>query len=117
MTDTPLLDWTPPFQRHSPTSRAAAEQIKPRVGPLHRQILDMLARGGAGATDEQMQCILNMPANTQRPRRRELQQAGLVVDSGITWATTSGRKAVVWMLATAQSASAPQVLPNDGRRQ
>jgi hypothetical protein len=105
MTD--LFDWTPTpaHQRHSPTSKAAAESIKPRVGPLHRLILDMLAMGGAGATDEQMQCILNMPANTQRPRRRELQQAGLVVDSGITWATTSGRKAVVWTLAPASGRS------------
>ena len=34
MTDTPLLDWTPPYQRHSPTSKAAAEQIKPVVWRL-----------------------------------------------------------------------------------
>lgn len=98
MTETPLLDWIPAHQRHSPTSKAAAEAIKPRVGPLHRAILDSL-EGTTGATDEQMQLVLNMPANTQRPRRRELQQAWLIVDSGLTWATTSGRQAVVWTLA------------------
>ena len=51
---TPLLDWIPAHQRHSPTSKAAAEAIKPRVGPLHREILSYLARvefiDGIGAT-------------------------------------------------------------------
>jgi len=103
MTDTPLLDWIPAHQRHSPTSKAAAEAIKPRVGPLHREILSYLARvefiDGIGATDEKMQRDLDMPANTQRPRRRELQVMGLIVDSGKTRATRSGRQAVVWTLA------------------
>lgn len=99
MTDQPsLLDWIPAHQRHSPISKAAAEAIKPRVGPLHRAILDRL-RFYDGGTDEELQQDLDMPANTQRPRRRELQVMGLIVDSGKTRATRSGRQAVVWTLA------------------
>lgn len=99
MTDTPLLDWLPAHQKHSPTSRAAAESIKPRVGPMHAQLLEWLMCSGTyGLTDEGMQ-LLGMAQNTQRPRRRELQQAGLIADSGRTRPTSSGRQAVVWILA------------------
>lgn len=104
MNDTPLLDWTPAHQRHSPTSKAAAESIKPRVGPMHTLILRLL-KDGFDATDEEMQWGLDMPANTQRPRRRELQNMGLIVDSGSTRATKSGRQAVVWTLAPASGRS------------
>lgn len=102
MTDQPdLLDWTPPYQKHSPTSRAAAEAIKPKIGPLHRAIMEHL-RAFGGSTDEELQENLIIAQNTQRPRRRELQQAGLVIDSGRTRATRSGRQAVVWTLARAR---------------
>ena len=98
MTNQPLLDWTLAHQKHSPTSLAAAESIKPRVGPMHRLVLEHLSFF-AGATDEELQGDLDMLANTQRPRRRELQLWGLIVDSGKTRATRSGRQAVVWVLA------------------
>lgn len=87
----------PPSQAHSPTSRAAAESIKPKVGPLHREILTHLGII-FDSTDEEMQTDLSMSPNTQRPRRRELQLMGLVVDSGKTRPTRSGRAAVVWRL-------------------
>jgi hypothetical protein len=98
MTDQPsLLDWTPEHQKHSPTSKAAAEAIKPKIGPMHTMIRNFLRVCGS-ATDEEMQRVLNIPANTQRPRRRELQVTGLIIDSGKTRATRSGRQAVVWVL-------------------
>jgi hypothetical protein len=102
MTNQLPLDFTPAHQKHSPTSRAAADSIKPRVGPLHARILEQLdylqnLRGRDGATDEELQQDLDMPANT-----RELQNMGLIVDSGTTRKTKSGRAAVVWKLATAQ---------------
>jgi hypothetical protein len=56
-----------------------------------------------GRTDEEMQKRIPMRENTQRPRRRELQLWGLVVDSGTTRATGSGRQAVVWTLAPAKT--------------
>lgn len=88
----------PPCQRHSDTSRAAAEAIKPKAGTLRARVLaNVVAKGGHGVTDEEGQAALGMNPNTYRPRRRELEQAGKVVDSGLRRPTHAGRKAVVWM--------------------
>jgi len=86
----------PPAQSHSATSRAAASSIAPRIGALHRTIIAWLREHPS--TDEQIQDALDMPANTQRPRRRELQLAGYVEDSGRTRLTRSLHNAVVWQL-------------------
>lgn len=86
----------PPAQAHSPTSVAAAEQIKRSIGPLHQRILGYLKTYPDGATDEEMQLNLEMAANTQRPRRRELELMGRVVNTGRTRRVRSGREAVIW---------------------
>lgn len=102
-----LFDWSPPpyrgeppSVRHSTTSIAAAAQIKKAIGPLHKVILAHLKTCPEGATDEEMQFTLRMPANTQRPRRRELQLSGLIVDSGLVRQGKSGRLAVAWKLTS-----------------
>ena len=88
----------PPSQKHSPTSREAAEAVKPKRLTLRAQVYRYLVDCGArGATDEEMQDALSMGANTQRPRRRELQLTKQIDDSGLTRATKSGRQAVVWI--------------------
>lgn len=90
----------PPSVRHSETSQAAASGIKKQVGPLHRRLLAHL-EGVSGATDEEMQRDLPMGANTQRPRRRELELMGRIVDSGGRRLTQSRRQAVVWRIVRA----------------
>jgi len=86
----------PLFQMHSATSRAAAESMKPRtVNALQRKVLEYLAKHPEGATDEQMQLGIPMPASTQRPRRVELVGRGMVAQAGEA-KTRSGRKAAVW---------------------
>ncbi len=99
-----LFDWSPPpyrgeppAQRHSPTSMEAAAQIKKAIGPLHKRILAHLKN--IPSTDEEMMSALEMNGNTQRPRRRELELMGRVVDSGKTRRTKSGREAVIWRMA------------------
>jgi hypothetical protein len=79
-----LFDHTlPPHQRHSDTSTAAAEAIRPDAGRLRQFVFEAIwGRGELGATDEELQELLDMPANTQRPRRVELVDAGRVRDSG-----------------------------------
>lgn len=90
----------PPFQRHSPTSRAAAAGIEPVAGTRRAAVLSFLrAMGPRGATDEEMQAQIPMVPNTQRPRRIELVQAQLVVNSGRVRATRGGDDAVVWVAA------------------
>lgn len=99
MSNYDLFGGEPPHQRHSDTSKAAAVQIKSRIGPLHQKIIAYLSLcGSAGATDEQMQRCIPMGANTQRPRRIELMHMGKVEDSGRRELTGSRRAAVVWRL-------------------
>lgn len=87
-----------PYQRHSRTSRAAAESVEPKTGTKRAIALAFLrGRGMAGATDEEMQNHIPMNANTQRPRRVELVQARLAMDSGRTRMTAGGDEAVVWL--------------------
>jgi hypothetical protein len=63
---------------------------------MQRRVYEFLKwRGATGATDEEMQHEIPMPASTQRPRRVELARKGLIVESG-TRRTTSGRMAAVW---------------------
>ena len=83
---------------HPDTSRDAARAVR-RYGTNLRTLVHswLVGRGESGATDEEMQSLLAIPPNTQRPRRRELQTKGLVVDSGNRRLTRSGRKAIVWV--------------------
>ena len=94
----------PPAQHGSPTSQAAAALIEPTAGTLRAQVLAYLReRGDAGATDEEMQIALSMNPSTQRPRRIELEKLGHVLRTTHTRKTTSGRDAVVFIAAEAQS--------------
>ncbi|MFM9921896.1 hypothetical protein VLK31_02795 [Variovorax sp. H27-G14] len=91
-------DPAPPYQRHSATSRRAAERIAPMAHTKRGEVLAFLASCGPnGATDEEMQRRMPMPANTQRPRRIELVADGFVKSSGKTRITRSGDYAVVWV--------------------
>jgi len=88
-----------PYQQHSDTSLAAAEAIQSSAATLRANVLGHIKRMGTmGATDEEIQHALNMQGNTERPRRRELEQAGLISDSGRRRQTLSARYAVVWVL-------------------
>jgi hypothetical protein len=87
-----------PVHNGTKTSRAASSAIAGSVKTLRGRVYAHLLREREkGATDEEMQFFLGMPGNTQRPRRQELETQGLVIDSGLTRATSSGRLAVVWV--------------------
>ncbi|MBB1599950.1 hypothetical protein [Variovorax sp. UMC13] len=93
-------DPAPPYQCHSATSRAAAERIAPAAGTKRADVLAYIKGCGAeGATDEEMQRGMPMPANTQRPRRIERVQMGFVTWGGATRAAVSGDHALVWVVA------------------
>ena len=90
----------PPAQRHSATSLAAAKSIKPQLSRLHKLVLEALSKSRFGETDESLMQLTGLPANTLRPRRRELQLKGKIKDSGQTRATVSGRQATIWIIAS-----------------
>ena len=89
----------PPHQRHSVTSKCAAVAIASDSATLRESVRRHLVWCGiTGATDEEIQNALGMNPSTQRPRRIELVKRGVVVDSGTTRKTTSGRSATVWIV-------------------
>lgn len=85
------------FVSHSPTSKAAAEAIKPTAGTLRAAVLELLKAKGP-LTDEQIADALEMNPSTARPRRIELKRAGLIREAG-TAKTKSGRDAAKWEAA------------------
>lgn len=93
-----LYGGTPPHQRHSATSKAAALSLaQSRRNTLRMIVLRFVSTAVAGATDDEMQLALQMNGNTQRPRRCELVEAGLIQDSGTRRKTRNGRFATVWV--------------------
>jgi len=67
---------------------------------MQRRVYDFIRdHGEQGATDEECQRGLAMNPSSQRPRRGELAEAGLIVESG-TRPTSSNRRATVWRVAT-----------------
>lgn len=89
-----------PYVRGSETSAAAAASLTPEtMSALQRRVLEFIcSRGDQGATDEECQRELRMNPSTQRPRRGELANAGLIVEAG-TRLTSSRRRATVWRAA------------------
>ena len=74
---------TLPFQRHSKPSLGAARDMArktPRVKGDRQRIVNVLLSGGK--TDAEIQEILGLRGSTQRPRRIELVEMGLVIDTG-----------------------------------
>jgi len=97
--DSLQLDWTErvaKYQPHSDTSRQAAREIETTADTIRGRVMRFLINNIDGATDEAIQVALWLNPNTQRPRRIELVERGLVRDSGARRHTSSGRKAVVW---------------------
>lgn len=86
---------------HPDTSYKAAELVMPSTGTLRRQVYDFIKQAGArGATDIEIQVALRMDGNTERPRRVELVNGGLVRDSGHR-REIKGRQHVIWEVSGA----------------
>ncbi len=73
-----------PYQRHSATSRDAAILVSEKPTKIvqdRQKILAMVRRSGP-MTDREIQAALEMPGDTERPRRIELVRAGWLIDTG-----------------------------------
>ena len=89
-------DGLPPYQKHSTTSREAAESIVPHLERLEQVAYDYILSSG-GATDAELYANTELTENSYRARRISLTSKVLVRDSGTTRRTKSGRQAVVWV--------------------
>lgn len=93
-----LFGPAPKYQAHSDTSKSAAAEIEGKARTLRGTVYTFLKISGMyGATDEELQIALGMNPSTERPRRIELVELGLVKKRGKTRPTKSGRQAVVWI--------------------
>lgn len=90
---------SPPFVTGSPTSEAAAEEIKPSAGNLRERVYESIAQHSPhGITDEEIANCAMLNPSTARPRRVELQRAGRVIQVG-EGKTAAGRRAALWATA------------------
>lgn len=98
--NTTLFDNLPGKVRrdHPDTAAAAADSVKTITGQQRRRVYEFIeSRGCLGATDIEIQNALDLNPSSQRPRRIELVERGVVTDSGTKRATPSGRSAAVWI--------------------
>jgi len=85
----------------APGAASAPVQALPGVSTQGRRVLEWLRLVGSyGGTDDEMQVALDMSPNTQRPRRIELLEAGLIRSTGTYRKTRTGRRAAVWVAVT-----------------
>ena len=88
---------------HGATAHDAASKIDSVSGLQRRNVYATIcASGKHGMTDQEIQTALHLDPSSERPRRVELVEAGMIEDSGETRSTTSGRSAVVWRIKTKQ---------------
>jgi hypothetical protein len=78
-------------------SEAAAEHIEPNAETLRAEVLAFIRGcGDQGATDDEIQTALDMPGNTERPRRWELYRADFITTAGHR-ENARGRRCAVWV--------------------
>jgi hypothetical protein len=92
----------PPYVVESDTSLDAAFLVAPNAATLRAKVLRFfVSRFERGATDEEVQTQLPMEANTERPRRRELELGGYIVRTDARRKTEAGRWAHVYEVTSA----------------
>ena len=106
-----------PARHNAPpgTSGAAAGRIASHAKDLRARVLAyIVGQGPHGSTDDEGEAVLGIKPQTYTPRRGELVNLGLVVDSGRRRNTASGRPAAVWIAST--FATIAPVKPGDAPR-
>lgn len=93
---TAMLDLPPPYQRHSETSKAAAESVRPKTVPYRTAIIGyVIGRAELGATREEISEALGIKLQTVCPRVGELLKLGEFVCADFKRPTRSGKSADV----------------------
>lgn len=92
--------WTP-WQIHSKTSEDAAFAKKPTAAAQRESVFRAIAEAPDGLTDLEIQALLGLSGDSERPRRVELANDRRIVEAG-TRTTHTGRQATVWTLPSAR---------------
>lgn len=95
-----------PYHNGTLASRAAAEFIRPSVNSQTSRVLDFLkSQGDHGASDKELQAALNMPGDSQRPRRVWLRDHGFIVAKGEPEEIVLRDGSTVWVVAPSKNES------------
>lgn len=86
-----------PFAPHSTTSHHAALAVYEKLPRRRREVFDFIA-AHPGVTDQQIADGMGLDGSSVRPRRQELEKAGLIVDDG-HGTTRAGNLAVRWKVS------------------
>lgn len=90
---------TPGYQA-TDTSKAAADQVKPKATWVRARVIDALARQGP-LTTMQIAEAVGLPYEAVQPRTSEARAQGLIEDSGIRGISRDPqKKAIVWRIVT-----------------
>lgn len=82
------------------TSKEAAKSLNQTKRKIDKERIYQFikAQGVDGATDQEIESFTGISGNTLRPRRGELQRAGVIVKAVFKRKTESGRRATVWVI-------------------
>jgi hypothetical protein len=79
------------------TQVIVAAAALPKTGTQRAKVLEAIRQAGpAGKTDQEIATLLGLAENSVWPRRLELADDGLIVDSGDRRGTSTGNPAIVW---------------------
>lgn len=86
-----------PPSNQTPTSRAAALSMAVQAPKQRGKVFEYVARFADGRTCDEVQAALDMLPQSASARIYELRRLGLIIDSGRTRPTRTGRAAVVYI--------------------
>lgn len=91
-----------PYQRHSRTSILAAGKASGTAETTRERVFQVISDNPEGVTDMEIQEILGMSGDTERPRRIELLDAGRIQAVGFKAVKRPGKRdrvATAWGVA------------------
>ena len=91
-------------RKHSPTSKAAHESIKPAKSYYHEKIVEGLMKLKVGGTFSEISVAAEIKPEQCWKRLSECAAAGTIFDTGVTRKLPSGRQGTVWQLTSIKTA-------------
>jgi len=99
------------------TSLDAYNDLKPKLNEQQMRVYEVLKHGPR--SNEQIARELQLPINRITPRTNELVKRGLVMDAGLVFSETTGKKVHAWKLKYAPPPPKPsdpqQLFPNQSK--
>jgi biotin operon repressor len=80
------------------TSKAAADDMKPKAKTLRDQAYDVVAQAPTPVSTEYVAYMMDKGYASVQPRLSELQNEGRIIDSGRRGINLSGKSCILWKI-------------------